>query len=123
MRIQDLLEGQNFDDLKWVEIKGDKREPNFDVADDLMFFMNNDDDTYRRHTYPSIVKCINFRESKKKTSPDIFKAAVEESYKNYLKKFPLRELPSSIDEKLCKETCDKLHEEVTQHITDGKYKG
>ena len=123
MRIKDLLEGKQFNDLEWVTTTdNNKREPNFDVADDLVYFMNNDDDVYRRHTYPSIVKCVNYTKSKSKSSPSLFEKAVQESYKSYLKKFPLRELPPTIDEKLCKETCEKMHEEVCQHISDGKYK-
>lgn len=124
MRIKDLLEGKESDDLKWVSVSEDgTREPNFDVADDLVFFMNNDDDTYRRHTYPSIAKCIKFKESKRQTAPVMFEKAVQESYKNYIKKFPIRELPDELDEKTCKAACDKLHEEFSQHHNDGKYKG
>jgi len=123
MRIKDLLEGTQFKQDDWVSVNDDKsREPNFDIAEDLAFFMNNDDDTYRRHTYPGIVKCIKHQELKKKLSPAIFEKAVRESYKNYIKKFPIRELPTEIDDKICKETCDKLHEEISQHISDGKYK-
>lgn len=123
MRIKDLLEGKQFNDLDWITIgKDNQRELNYDLAEDLAFFMNNDDDVYRRHTYPSIVKCINQSKLKAKTTPSLFEKAVQESYKSYLKKFPLRELPSNIDEKICKETCEKIHEEVCQHISDGKYK-
>lgn len=123
MRIKELLEGKQFKDLDWITVgQDDKRELNYDLAEDLVFFMNNDDDTYRRHTYPSIINCLKHTESKKKSSPAIFEKAVQESYKSYLKKFPLRELPTDIEEKLCKETCEKIHEEVCQHISDGKYK-
>lgn len=122
MRIKDLLEGR-FNELDWIDKEGDNTKPNFDVADDLAFYMNNDDDIYRRHTYPSIMQCVHQTESKRKASPAIFEKAVREGYKQYLKKFPLRQLPSEIDEKLCMETCKKMHEEVIQHISDGKYKG
>lgn len=122
MRIKDLLEGQQFNDLDWVKKDGEKSEPNFDVAEDLIFFMNNDDDVYRRHVYPKIAHCIHKMESKKETSPDIFKPAVIECYKLYLKKYPIRELPIDMDEDLCKQTCKKIHEEVNQHISDGRYK-
>ena len=122
MRIKDLLEGKQFNDLDWIRKDGDKSELNFDLAEDLAFYMNNDDDVYRRHTYPGIVQCLHSSKAKKKSSPQIFEKAVRESYKNYLKKFPLRELPHEIDDEVCKETCEKIHEEVCQHISDGKYK-
>lgn len=121
MRISELLEGKQFKDSDWITNNGDKREVNYNLAEDLIFFMNNDDDTYRKHVYPSIVRCIeNF--NAKKSSPSIFKNAVDESYKNYLKKYPIRELPDNLDEEVCKEACEKMHEEVCQHIKDGKYK-
>lgn len=121
MRITELLEGKRFNDLDWVDHKGDKTEINFDLAEDLIYFMNHDDDIYRRHLYPSVVRCIEGAR-KKKTSPDMFADAVKESYKHYLKKFPVKELPFEINSKVFKETCEKLHEETCQHISDGKYK-
>jgi hypothetical protein len=60
--------------------------------------------------------------SKKNLSPNIFKAAVEESYKNYVKKFPIRQLPTSLDEELCNEVCKKLHDDFRKDYEDGKYK-
>lgn len=123
MRIKDLLEGKQFNDLDWLDTSKEEHTPNFDLIEDLVFFMNNDDDTYRRHLYPSIVKCVNSNESKKKTDPSIFEKAVQEGYKSYLKKFPLRGLPAAIDDKVCKEACEKMHEEVCQHINNGKFKG
>ena len=122
MRITELLEGKDIKDLQWVKHDGDKTVPDFDIADDLVFFMNNDDDTYRRHVYPKIHNCIESIKAKRKTNSSMFADAVKEGYKNYIKKFPIRELPVELDDKLIKETCDKMHEEVCQHISDGKYK-
>jgi hypothetical protein len=117
MRIKELLEGKNFKDMDWVSRDGETSELNFNLAEDLVFFMNNDDDTYRRHVYPSIVRCM-----KGNASSSVFSDAVKESYKNYVRQYPIRELPDEIDEKICKEACDMMHEEVSQHINDGKYK-
>jgi hypothetical protein len=77
---------------------------------------------YRRHTYPGIAKCLEITDRKKKPAASIFKSAVEEGYRNYIKEFPIRELPDNIDEKTCKEVCEKLREVVCQDIKDGKYK-
>ena len=120
MKIEELLEGKNFKDIEFVKSVGDKgeREIDFDLSEDLMFFMNNDDDAYRRHLYPAISKCI----SNKNTSPKIFANAVKECYNMYIKEFPIRELPKTLDDKQIKETCEKIHEEVYKHIEDGKYK-
>ena len=43
MRVIELLEGTNFDDLKFVEQQGDKKKINYDLEDDLIYYMNNND--------------------------------------------------------------------------------
>jgi hypothetical protein len=122
MRINELLEGTNFKDIDFVKHSGESREINFDLPDDLMHFMNSDDSVYRRHLHPVITKCINSIKIKKPTNPSIFKPAVQDSYKLYIRKFPIKELPLDIDEKMCEETCKKMHDETIKHIKDGKYK-
>jgi hypothetical protein len=122
MRIRELLEGTNFDSEEFIDKKGDKREINFDLAEDLMHFMHNDDDVYRRHLYPVLAKCLDKVENKRPTSKDAFKPAIESSYKLYIKKFPIRELDDNLDEKMCEKICEKLHEEFKEHVSDGKYK-
>jgi hypothetical protein len=123
MRIIELLESTEYKDLGFVKDIGDEgdREIDFDLVEDLLFFMNNNDDAYRNHLHPALSKCINQQKDKKKTKSSIFKNAILDSYEMYTKEYPIRELPSSLDEKICKEMCDKLHEEVCQHIADGKY--
>jgi len=122
MRITELLEGIDFDDADFVDNKGDKREINYDIPDDLMHFMHNDDEVYRRHLYPCIAKCLECVKSKKPTNSNTFKPAVEKSYKVYAEKFPIRELPRVLDEKMTERICNKLHDEFKEHMSDGKYK-
>ena len=122
MRIQELLEGKDFDGTEFVDVKGDKREINYDLPDDLIHFMHNDDDVYRRHLYPVLAKNLDQVKAKKKTSASSFKPAVDKSYSLYIKKFPIRELDPQLDEKLCERICNKLHDEFKEHIADGKYK-
>jgi hypothetical protein len=122
MRISELLEGVNFKGEDFVDKKGDKREINFDLAEDLMHFMHNDDHVYRRHLYPILANCLDNVKGKKPTSKSVFKPAVESSYKLYIKKFPIRELSDSLNSKTCEEICEKLHEEFKEHVSDGKYK-
>jgi hypothetical protein len=123
MRINELLEGKIFNDLDFVTHKQDgKREINYDLAEDLVHFMNQDDHSYRRHVYPTIAKFLDLKDAKKDIKPGIFKSAVEECYKQYIKHFPIRELPDEIDEEMCRQVCDKMYEEVSQHHSDGIYK-
>jgi hypothetical protein len=122
MRIRELLEGSNFNELEFIKKSNEGNEIDFELPDDLTFFMNNDDNVYRQHLHPVITKCIGTISKGGKTSPEIFKPAVESAYKMYVKHYPIRELPLSLDEKTCKEVCEKIHTEVCNHIHDGKYK-
>jgi len=118
MRIQDLFENK-IDGF--IEYKNGKPELKFDLAEDLVYFMHNDDESYRRHVYPVIAMCLKKNQKNETFSPEIFRKATLECYKNYLTQFPIRELPEELDEKLTKKVCEKLHEEFNEHIRDDKY--
>lgn len=119
MRIKDLLESKSYD---FEEFVNDEKELNYDLAEDLVYFMNHDDDVYRRHLYPSITKCLSLMKSKKDSSPSLFKTAALEGYKSYCDKFPIRELPHTLDEKMLNTVCKLIHEEMCKHDNDGLYK-
>ena len=74
MRIQELLEGKKFDDLDFVTKENGKRSINFDLAEDLIHFMNQDDDVYRRHTYPAIANCLDKMSKKSKPNTNVFES-------------------------------------------------
>lgn len=121
MRIRELLEGKKFNDLDFVKKDGDKEDIDFDLTEDLVYYMNHDDDVYRRCVYPSVAKCVGKLDNNQSTNPSIFTNAVKESYKHYIKKFPIRHLPADIDEEICKEVCEKMHEEICQDHSDKKF--
>jgi hypothetical protein len=122
MRIRELLEGKKFNDLDFVNQDEDGTNINYDLVEDLSFFMHNDDNTYRQSVFPSIMKCLDNRKNKKDIKHSIFSQAVEESYKTYIKKFPIRQLPNSLDEEVKEEICKKLHDDFCRDYDDGKYK-
>jgi hypothetical protein len=122
MRIRELLEGRNFDDTPFVKHTADKREIDYDLTDDLIHFMHNDDHVYRRHLYPTILDCVDQLKVKRPVKSVLFKGAVEESYKTYINKYPIKELPQQLDEKTCDDICKKLKEDILKHIEDGIYK-
>jgi hypothetical protein len=121
MRITELLEGKKFNDLDFVKKGEDGEDIDFDLTEDLVYYMNHDDDVYRRHVYPTVATCLDKIKSKRETNPSLFTNAVKESYKTYIRKFPIRHLPEEIDDKVCKEVCKKIHEDLHQHHSDGKY--
>jgi hypothetical protein len=122
MRIQELLENAAFKEDNFIKKSGEKEEIDYDLADDLVHFMHNDDHAYRRHVYPVIVKCIGLLKHKKPTQSKMFAEAIKECYKAYSKKFPIRVLPESLEEDQLKEACEKIHSELLKHVKDGKYK-
>lgn len=123
MRITELLEGKNIDDLQFVKNKeGGGKDIDFDLSEDLVFFMNNDDDVFRRTVYPSIQKCVSRLNSGQKTNPSMFTNTVKESYKQYINKYPIKELPDNMDNEACQQACKKIHEETCSNYSEGKYK-
>jgi hypothetical protein len=122
MRITELLEGKKFNDLDFIRKEGDKTELAFDLIEDLAYFLNNDDDIYRRYVYPAVNKCVESIKRNKTVSSSVFKTAVGEGYKEYIRKFPLKELADTLEDTLCKKVCDKMHEDVCKDVTEGKYK-
>ena len=119
MRITELLENQNFNETDFINDDG---ELDFDLVEDLAYFMNHDDDVYRRHVYPNVVKCLHGFANKKETTPAIFKSSVIESYKSYVNQFPIRQLSSDLDEKTVNDVCKKFYEEIANYVKEGKYK-
>ena len=121
MRIDELLESVDIDfDRKNGEDKEEKLD--YDLVEDLVFFMNHDDDTYRRHTFPAVTKCLDRIKENKGTHPSLFKIAVLKSFKEYANEYPDRLLPDELDDEECEEACKKIHEEVCKHADEGKYK-
>ena len=121
MRVIELLEGTNFNDLDFVKQQGDKKEINYDLEEDLIHYMNNNDTIYRRYLYPSIIKCVNDIKANKSISSNIFANAVRSAYDNYIEEYPIRELPEKLDNKTCKRICDTLLKIIKTDIRDKKY--
>jgi hypothetical protein len=121
MRIRELLENKNFNDSEFIEETENRRELNFDLVEDLVYFMNHNDDVYRRHVYPSIANCLDRFTANRPTNASLFKPAVDKSYQIYVRTYPIRELPEHLDDEVLNSVYKKLHEDFKQHMADGKY--
>jgi hypothetical protein len=115
MKIKDLFENIPH------RLPDDQGKLPFDLADDLMFFMRNDDDFYRRHYYPHIVKIKGHVKQGRDLSSKVFAPMVHHAFECYSQKFPIRELPESLEEDLIDEVCTKLRTEEVKHIKDDIY--
>jgi hypothetical protein len=121
MRIKELCEsvGQQLD--KELN-EQDPHGLGFDLVDDLLFFMHHDDDAYRRHTYPAIIKARDHLVAKKPTDMALFGSAVQEAYEKYRSKFhDIRELPETLDTETLDKICEHLHTQETIKIKDKHY--
>ena len=118
MRIKDLFENKNID---FSEFSDSDKGLLYNLAEDLIYFMNHDDDTYRRHVYPSLVKCLDSIKKESKVNSLMFKDTAVNSYKNYRKQYPVKGLPQELDEPTLKEVCDKFYEEICKHKEEGRY--
>jgi hypothetical protein len=123
MRLRELLEGNFFKDTDFVKHEDDgQRVIDYDLAEDIAHYMDHDDHCYRRYTYPALAKFLDMKEGKGHPKPAIFKEAVKDAYKVYVRKFPIRELPDELDEDTVKQVCELLYDEHDQHHAEGKYK-
>jgi hypothetical protein len=121
MRIKDLCESVGVELDRDTEQLG-KHGLGYDLADDLLFFMHHDDDAYRRHTYPAIMKTFDSHKAKKPTDMALFSNAVQEAYEKYRTKFQdIRKLPEKLDDDTVREICEHMHEQETKKIQDGHY--
>lgn len=122
MRITELCE--NID----RELDQPAKDPNdphglgFDIKEDLLFFMNHDDTSYRRHTFPAILKVKDIAEAGKKSNFKLFDKAVRECYSVYQDKFKGHKLPSQLDQEIIDEVCQQIHDDELEKIKNGGYK-
>jgi len=121
MRIKELCESTGADLDRDLEHQ-DKHGLGFDLADDLLFFMHHDDEAYRRHTYPTIMKALEHHKAERPTDMALFGSAVREAYEKYRNKFhEIRELPEELDEETLNNICEHMHEQEMLKIQDGHY--
>lgn len=118
MKIKELLEGSTFNDLDFLENTPLGREINYDLVNDLVYFMHENDDIYRRYTYPAILKYAKLRKQHSNAA-SVFKSAVNAAYPNYVREFPIRELPDKIDPELVSKVCQSLAAVVDRHVRSG----
>lgn len=103
-------------------IKDQNGHYEFDLAEDLIFFMHNNDDFYRRHFYPILKTCKAQYESGGEFTYRVFKPAIKKAYEAYRKEFPIRELEEGIEEDLTVEIANHIYETELQNLKDGLYK-
>jgi hypothetical protein len=94
----------------------------FDLAEDLVFFMHNNDDFYRSHFFPILKTCKAQFESGGTFSHRVFKKVIEKAYESYKKEFPIKELEDNLEEEFTEQVAHHIYETELQNMKDGLYK-
>jgi hypothetical protein len=103
-------------------IKDEQGKYEFDLAEDLVFYMHHNDDFYRRHFFPILKTCKAQFESGSKFSHRVFKPVIKKAYESYKQEFPIRELDDTLEEEFTEQVAQHIYETELQHMKDGMYK-
>jgi hypothetical protein len=98
-----------------------KRE-DFDLADDLVFFMRNDPQFYRQDYHPFMQKFNRHCDAGRSVSAKAFMPVVKNAFERYKNSFPVEGMEDALTDQDLKEICEKLSGEETQFYHDGKNK-
>lgn len=94
----------------------------FDLNEDLMYFMHNNDDFYRKHFYPVLNVCKKQFDRGQNFTHRIFKPTVLKAYSMYKHEFPVRELRDELDHERVEEICKSIYETELKNMREGLYK-
>jgi hypothetical protein len=102
-------------------VSNSDKEYVFKLGEDLVFYMNNDDDFYRRHYFPVLKLCKNKHDHNMNFSHRVFKPVIKAAYDQYKQKFPMRELDEQLSEEQCEKIARDVYEQELMNFKDGKY--
>ncbi len=86
-----------------------KKDIDYDLHDDLIYFMNADPEFYRTSYYPIQHRFQGHCQAGRNVDPKAFSPIVIQAYENYRNKFPLPQLKEKLEEEELTEICEKLH--------------
>jgi hypothetical protein len=97
------------------------KELGYDLKDDLVFFMNNDPQFYRKKYYPTMLKFDKFVKEGKRIDARGFVKLVKEAYSTYQNKFPVEGLKEELPEDMLEDICKAIHDQETKNVEDKFY--
>ena len=98
-----------------------KKDLGFDLKDDLICFMRNDPDFYRKNYFPIATKFKDFINSGRSVTPRAFESMVKHAYECYNNKFQVEGLDKELTKEMCEEVCNEIHRSELNFIKDGMY--
>lgn len=100
--------------MKIKELLETTEEAKYDVVDDLLFFMRNDNRFYRHHYFPAISKLSDFFKKNKKIKKSIITKLVDSAIPIYCKTYKILEDPKKMFTK------EITHSIINKIISDEK---
>jgi hypothetical protein len=94
----------------------------FDLQDDLIFFMNNDPDFYRKEFHPFLTKYNRHCDAGRQVSPKAFFPIVKKAYEEYQSKFQVEKLDADLSEDTLTGICEVLNGQCMQNYQEEKKK-
>jgi hypothetical protein len=108
MKINELNERLKIDDI--------------DLLDDLEFFMNNDNQFYRRIYYPMLMKLKKIVKTGKSCDDNFFRSCVDQAIPIYIKKFNISGNEKSVFTDVDRdEVARKIFGQEKERIEKGEY--
>jgi hypothetical protein len=98
-----------------------KKELGYDLKDDLICFMQNDPDFYRKQYFPVMHRFKEYVESGKLVKSRAFESLVKNAYEQYNNKFKVEGLEPDLEKDMCAEICADLHRIESDNIDNGHY--
>jgi hypothetical protein len=132
MKITEFFDKEKLDSELGIDKVGFNKDPSkdvkdddeytFDLAEDLIYFMHNNDDFYRKSFFPVLNLCRKQFDNGQTFSHRVFRPTVTKAYKMYQHEFPLRELRDELDKDMIEEICKSIHETELKNMREGMYK-
>lgn len=88
----------------------------FDLIDDVVFFINNDPEFYRTIYFPLVSKFTDALKKGRTPSANAFKTIAEKAYDQYKEKFDVENLSPNLSPEELKDICVKLHNQQVEHF-------
>lgn len=89
-----------------------KRE-DFDLADDLIFFMRNDPQFYRGEYHPFLQKFKRHCDAGRSVSNKAFIPIVRKAFEHYQNTFPIEGMEQQLSKRDLEDVCERLQGEET----------
>lgn len=94
----------------------------FDLADDVIYFMNNDPEFYRKDYFPFLNKFKHHCNKGNQVSAKAFVPIVKKGFDSYIKRFPVEGLDEKLSSHQIRDICEKLQSRELKQYHDEKQK-